>query len=232
MLKIKNLEVYIEKKKIIDNLNFNMKKGEVHVIMGPNGSGKTSLALAIMGSPKYKVSGSIIFNRKNLIKLNPTERAKLGIFLCFQQPFEIQGLNFSHFLYNISPKKNVLEFNQELDKALKLINKDKAFVERDLNIGFSGGEKKKAEILQMLMLKPKLAIMDEIDSGLDIDALKLISSVINKLHKKGMSVILITHNPRILRYVTPKKIHIMKSGKIIKSGGKELLTQIERSGYE
>ncbi len=234
ILEAKNLEVSIEGKKIISGLNLKIGKKEIHAIMGPNGSGKSTLAKTLLGYPKYSVKGKILFNKKDITSMKTDERARLGIFLAFQHPVEIEGLSFSHLLYNITEKKNMKEFKRKLKENLKIMSmpNEESFVQRDFNIGYSGGERKKAEMLQMLLMRPKLAIIDEIDSGLDIDSLKVVANAINKLNKKGTTILLITHYARILKYVKPDYVHIMKNGNIIKSGDKRLAQEIERTGYK
>ena len=242
LLSIKNLVVQVEEKTILNGINISMKKGEMHAIMGPNGSGKSSLALTIIGHPKYKsLSGNISFLNKNLESLPVNKRAQLGIFLAFQHPHEIEGISLRDFLqqsYNaiygktdkqLSPK----EFRVYLDEKMKLLKIKDEFVERSINFGFSGGEKKRTEILQLAILQPKLAILDEIDSGLDIDALKTVCNGINKIKKdnQNMTILIITHYPRILNYLPPNFVHVMQNGKIIKSGNKELANQLELTGY-
>lgn len=241
ILTIQDLNVSIENKKIINNLSLDIKEKEAHVIMGPNGSGKSSLALSLMGHPKYKIeSGSVSFCGKNLLKLSTDERSKAGLFLSFQQPREIEGLNVSSYLRTLD--KNNKEKNNE--KALSIYKFKKAisseiedmglmddFLKRDLNHGFSGGEKKKNEILQLKILSPKLAILDEIDSGLDVDALIRICKIVSELKDKGMSVIIITHYIRILEYLDIDFVHLMKEGNIIHSNDKQFAKTIDSFGY-
>jgi len=205
--------------------------------MGPNGSGKTTLSNVLMGHPKYKITkGKILLNRKNISKLPVNKRAELGLFLSFQQPQEIEGVNVLKFLkqaYNSIKKKQLMtfEFQDLLDEKAELLKIDQDFLERQINRGFSGGEKKKLEILQLLTLDPKLAILDETDSGLDIDALKIVSKGIKKFMKKDKSVIIITHHQKILDYIKPDKVYILKKGQIIKEGKKSLIKEIEKKGY-
>ena len=228
MLKIIDLSVKVEDKIAISNLNMELGKSQLHVIMGPNGCGKSSLAYTILGHPLYKIfNGKIFFEDINILELPTEKRAKLGIFLAFQNPVEIPGVQIFNFLrssyQNIFGNISISEFQTILYKFMD-----------HLNDGFSGGEKKKLEILQMLILKPKLVILDEIDSGLDIDAVRVVASVINQFIKdnEGSSFILITHNTRILKHLFPYKVHIMQSGNIIKSGQADLATTIENFGYE
>lgn len=237
-LEIKNLHVEVENKEILNGINLELKKGEVVALIGPNGSGKTTLSNVLMGHPKYKITkGQIKFNEKNISKLSPNKRAELGLFLSFQQPSEIEGVEILKFLkqaYNSVKKKQLMtfEFQDLLDKKAELLKIDQDFLEREVNKGFSGGEKKKLEILQLLTLDPKLAILDETDSGLDIDALKIVSKGINKFRNKNKSVLIITHYSRILDYVKPDKIYVMKKGKIITSGKADLIKRIEKKGYD
>lgn len=236
-LEIKNLDVNVEGKEIIKNLNLNLEKGKIYALMGPNGSGKSTLSQVLMGNPKYKFSGEILFENENLSNMKPNERAKKGLFLSFQYPVEIPGVTISNFLKtalnSLKGKKiSPIEFWNVLDKHSKKLNIDKSFLSRFLNEGFSGGEKKKAEILQMLVLNPKLAILDETDSGLDIDSLKIVSEGIRNFADKEKTILLITHYKRILEYLTPDEILIMKKGKIVKRGGRELIEEIEKKGYE
>lgn len=237
-LQIKNLTVEIEDKKILDNLNLTLEPGKINVLMGPNGSGKSTLAQVLMGNPKYKVtSGEILFEGKNILELSPNERAKLGFFLSFQTPEEISGVQISNFLrtaYNSLHTENkisIFEFKKLLKEKVGLLDIDESFLSRYLNKGFSGGEKKKSEILQLSVLNPKFAILDETDSGLDIDALKLISKAINLNFGKEKYVLLITHYKRILEHIKPDKLFIMLCGKIVKEGDEKLLDEIEREGY-
>lgn len=239
-LVIKNLYVRVDGKEILKGVNLEIKAGEVHALMGPNGSGKSTLANALMGNPKYRITkGSIRLDGKNINELSPDKRAKLGLFLSFQYPNEIPGLTVSNFLRtalnSIQGKKiSVINFHKLLREKMSCLKMDRKFGVRYLNDGFSGGEKKRAEILQMLVLDPKYCILDETDSGLDIDALKTVASGINTLKDSGKpkGILLITHYYRILNYITPDQVHIMVNGKIVKSGDKELAQQIEKEGYE
>ncbi len=236
MLEINNLHVEIDGKEIIKGLNLKIKSGEIHAMMGPNGSGKSTLSNTLMGHPKYKITkGHIIFNGKDITLMKPNERAKIGMFLSFQYPAEIPGVTLANFLFtaykslhgNISP----LEFNKVLKEKMEFLKFGHDFARRHLNDGFSGGEKKRCEILQMTILNPKLAILDETDSGLDIDALKIVANGINAKDKET-SVLLITHYQRILKYVNPDFVHVYIDGKIVKSGGHELADELEITGYE
>lgn len=239
LLLIKNLSVSVENKKILNNFNLKIENKEVHAIMGPNGSGKSTLAYSIMGHPKYTItSGKMLFNKKDLSSLSVDKRAKEGIFLSFQSPLEIQGLNYFSFLKNSYNSKNTerispLKFNTAVKEKMNFLNIPDNFLSRDLNVGFSGGEKKRAEILQLTLLNPKLAILDETDSGLDIDSLKLVCSSVNKLKKenKEFSAIVITHYKKILDFLKPDFVHVMYDGKIIKSGDKSFADYIEKNGF-
>jgi Fe-S cluster assembly ATP-binding protein len=247
-LEIHDLYANIDGKEILNGLNIGIEKGEVHAIMGPNGSGKSTLANVIMGHPKYTVSsGTVSVSGENILDLTTDERARKGIFLGFQYPTEISGVGYSHFLrnaYNILNKSlgsqqkdrevflTVREFHEYLKKNLDNVGLDPAFLGRYLNEGFSGGEKKRSEVMQMLVLKPLIAILDEPDSGLDIDAIKAVAGAINRLIESGSGVIVITHYARILRYLSKLDyVHVMAKGKIIKSGGKELAEELEEKGY-
>lgn len=237
-LKIENLEVSIENKQILKGINLEVKPGEVSVIMGPNGSGKSSLANTIMGHPDYKItSGKIFYNGEDITELSPDKRAKKGLFLSFQYPSAIPGVSVGNFLRvalnNLKQTKiSVPDFKVKLTDAMIKLNINPEFSDRSLNDGFSGGEKKKAEILQMAILEPKTAILDETDSGLDIDALKIVAKGINDYKNKERSILLITHYQRILDYITPDKIHVLLDGKIIKSGDSNLSKELETKGYD
>ncbi len=237
-LEIQNLNASVESKEILKDLSIKINPGEVHALMGPNGSGKTSLSLTIMGHPKYKINkGKILFNNKDITNLSVDERSRLGIFLAFQYPSEISGITITQFLKQAHSKSNkdvsFLEFNNLIKEKMKELNIDPSFATRYLNEGFSGGEKKKNEILQMIMLKPKIAILDEPDSGADVDALKLIAEGINFAKKENNTgILLITHYNRILNYVKPDFVHIIHNGKIVMSGDFRLAAEIENKGYE
>jgi len=237
-LKITDLHAKAENKEIIKGLTLACKQGEIHAIMGPNGSGKSTLSSIIMGNPKYEVTkGKITFENKNILALKPDERSKLGLFLSFQYPFEIQGLSFSKFMHaaykthNPLNTESLVTFRKRLKKEAAKLNIPEDFIDRELNVDFSGGEKKRAEILQMAILKPKIAILDETDSGLDIDSLKIVAEAINKMKSEKFGAIVITHYQRILNYIKPDKVHIMHNGKIILSGGIELAEKLEKKGY-
>lgn len=237
MLEIKNLYVSIEGKEILKGVNLKLEKGKVHALMGPNGSGKSTLANVIMGHPKYKITkGEIIFNGQVINELSPHQRAKKGLFLSFQYPSEVSGVTISNFLrtaLNSIKEENisVMDFHELLKEKLNLLKIDESFSSRYLNEGFSGGEKKKSEILQLAVLDPKLAILDETDSGLDIDALKAVANGINKMMNKDKIILIITHYKRILEHIKPNKLSIMINGKIALEGSSELVDQLEEKGY-
>ena len=246
-LEVQNLRVSIDGKAILSGLNLNINKGEVHAIMGPNGSGKSTLANAIMGHPKYTIeSGDILVKGESIVKLPTDLRARKGLFLGFQYPTEISGVGYSHFLRNayntlnksLGEEQNrevfltVREFHEYVKKNLDAVGLDPSFLSRYLNEGFSGGEKKRSEVMQMLVLKPNIAILDEPDSGLDIDAVKAVAEAINNLIATGAGVVVITHYARILRYLNKLDyVHVVSKGKVIKSGGKELAEELEAKGY-
>ena len=238
MLEVKNLHVEFKGKEILKGMNLKLERGVVHALMGPNGSGKSTLAHVLMGDPKYKVTnGKIIINGKEITNLGADERSKIGLFLSFQNPIEIEGVKISTFLrqaYNsINRKKlSLLEFNELLEKKAEELKIPRDFLSRYLNKGFSGGEKKKAEILQLLVLNPKIAVLDETDSGLDIDSLKLVSNGINSFMSKDKIVLIITHYKRILEHVKPEMVYIMINGKIVKEGSEDLVNNLEEKGYE
>lgn len=239
MLSIKNLQVQIEEKSIIQGLDLQLNPGKVHVIMGPNGSGKSTLANTLMGHPKYEVTGgSVEFEQEDVLEMEADERARAGLFLSFQYPNEIPGITISNFLRTAvnavrgeEKKLSVVEFHRLVKEKMKLLGMKKEFLHRYLNQGFSGGEKKRSEILQLLMLDPKLAILDETDSGLDIDALRAVSEGVNAFMSPQKSVLIITHYKRILEYIKPDKVFIMIEGKIALEGGSELVDQLEEKGY-
>ncbi|MFH0971804.1 MAG: Fe-S cluster assembly ATPase SufC [Candidatus Micrarchaeota archaeon] len=238
-LEIKGLFASVEGKMILKGISLTVKQGETHVIMGPNGSGKSTLCNAIMGNPKYKIEkGQILLDGEDVTHQKPDERSRGGIFLAFQYPAEVSGVGLGYFLrsaYNAAhPGKTipVMEFHKLLQEKMKMLGMDEKFADRCLNEGFSGGEKKRSEILQLALLQPKFAILDETDSGLDIDALKKVSEGINKAANKEMGILLITHYQRILRYVKPQFVHVMVDGRIVKSGGSPLAKELEEKGYE
>tara|TARA_B100000965_G_scaffold144148_1_gene120060 strand:+ start:131 stop:922 length:792 start_codon:yes stop_codon:yes gene_type:complete len=242
ILSIKDLHASVEDQHILNGVNLLVKEGEIHAIMGRNGSGKSTLSKVIAGHPSYKVlSGSIQFKGTNILELAPEERARVGIFLGFQYPVEIPGVSNLEFLRvatNARRKElmkselDTFEFEDLVKERLKIVEMDPAFLERSVNEGFSGGEKKRNEILQMALLEPLLSILDETDSGLDIDALRIVASGINRLAKTNSATILITHYQRLLNEITPDFVHIMAEGKIIKTGNKELAIELEKSGYD
>jgi Fe-S cluster assembly ATP-binding protein len=241
LLEIKNLEASVEGTKILDSLSLDVMGGEVLVIMGPNGSGKSTLAKAITGYPLINVSGKILFDGKEITTMKVEERARHGIFLSFQQPVEIPGITISNFIRTAMNAKRpkdkqlrIAEYVVLLNKNLELLKIPREMMSRSINEGLSGGEKKKIEILQMAMLEPKLAILDETDSGLDVDALKQVCEAVNTLKKerKELTIVIITHYQRMLDYIKPDRICIMKEGTIVKTGGAELVKEVEQKGYE
>jgi len=241
MLQIKNLKAKIDNKEILKGLNLEIKPGEVHAIMGPNGSGKSTLSNVLSGKKGYTVSGDVTYFNENLLDLEIEERAHKGIFLAFQYPLEIPGVNTNIFLKTSLNAIKKAKNEKELDaiEFLKLVKKkaaelkfDEKILSRQLNVGFSGGEKKKNEILQMSILNPKLSILDETDSGLDIDALKIVSEGVNALRSKESSFLIITHYQRLLEYIKPDFVHVLINGQIVKSGGSELALELESKGYE
>ena len=242
MLKVKNLQVSINENQILKNLNLTVNRGEIHAIMGPNGSGKSTFSKILVGHPAYTITdGEVIFKGLNILELEPEERAHLGIFLAFQYPIEIPGVTNEDFLrlaYNAKqkfynkPTVDPIEFLSIINEKLTLINMSPIFLSRNINEGFSGGEKKRNEILQMILLDSELAILDETDSGLDIDALKTISLGINNFMNSSKSIILITHYQRLLDYIKPTYVHVMQDGKIIKTGSADLAKELEKKGYE
>ncbi len=239
-LSIENLHASIGDQEIIRGLTLSVPRGEVHAIMGPNGSGKSTLAKVLAGHPDYTVTaGTVTMDGENLLELEPDERARRGIFLAFQYPSEIPGVTIANFLraavQSRMPKDEELEatdYYAELYKKMDLLEMDRSFTSRSVNEGFSGGEKKRNEILQMAMLEPKYAVLDETDSGLDIDALKIVSNGVNSLRGPNLGVLLITHYQRLLNYIVPDRVHVMVKGRIEMSGGKELALQLEEKGYD
>ncbi|PNZ30777.1 iron-sulfur cluster assembly ATPase SufC [Staphylococcus petrasii] len=239
-LEIKDLHVSIEDKEILKGVNLTVNTGEVHAIMGPNGTGKSTLSSAIMGHPSYEVTqGEVLLDGVNILELEVDERAKAGLFLAMQYPSEITGVTNADFMRSaINAKReegqeiNLMQFIKKLDKQMDFLDIDKDMAQRYLNEGFSGGEKKRNEILQLMMLEPKFAILDEIDSGLDIDALKVVSKGINEMRGEEFGALMITHYQRLLNYITPDKVHVMYGGKVVKSGGPELAKRLEEEGYE
>jgi Fe-S cluster assembly ATP-binding protein len=247
-LNIKDLRVSIDDKLILKGLNLEVKQGETHALMGPNGSGKSTLAYTLMGHPKYEVEGGEVwFKGQNILELTPDERARLGLFLAFQYPTAIPGVSLANFLRTaVNAVKGgeengngkgqigvpIAEFRKMLTEKMDLLKMDKSFARRYLNDGFSGGEKKRAEILQMAMLEPEIAILDETDSGLDIDALRVVSEGVNALAGPHMGALVITHYQRILNYIKPDFVHVMVDGQVVASGGAELAQQLEAEGYD
>ncbi|MBC6485100.1 Fe-S cluster assembly ATPase SufC [Enterococcus faecium] len=239
VLEIKNLHVSIEEKEILKGVNLTMKTGEIHAIMGPNGTGKSTLSAAIMGNPNYEVTeGEILFDGKNVLDLEVDERARLGLFLAMQYPSEIPGITNAEFMRaainakrDENDKISVMAFLKKLDEKMALLNMPEEMAERYLNEGFSGGEKKRNEILQLLMLEPTFAILDEIDSGLDIDALKVVAKVVNEMRGDNFGALIITHYQRLLNYITPDVVHIMMEGRVVMTGNADLAKRLEAEGY-
>lgn len=243
-LDIRNLHVKIEDREILKGVNLTVKKGEIHALMGPNGTGKSTLAYALMGHPSYEVSeGEVWFKNQNILELEPDKRAHLGIFLAFQYPVAIPGVTVANFMRTAlnaqrksrNPEEkgiSIPEFRRLLKERMELLKMDSSFAGRYLNEGFSGGEKKRAEVLQMATLQPEMAIMDETDSGLDIDALRVVSEGVNALRGPDLGVLLITHYQRILNYIKPDFVHIMLDGRIVETGGSELALHLEEHGYD
>jgi Fe-S cluster assembly ATP-binding protein len=242
MLRIKNLRANAGDKEILKGISLTVNAGEVHAIMGPNGSGKSTLAQVLAGHPGYEVTGgSVEYDGKDLLEMEPEERAQAGVFLAFQYPVEIPGVSNAYFLrsaYNEIRKArgleevDPLEFLDVMEQKLKLVEMDEAMLSRSVNTGFSGGEKKRNEILQMAILEPKLAILDETDSGLDIDALRVVADGVNKLRRPDNATIVVTHYQRLLNYIVPDYVHVLAGGRIVKSGGKELAHELEAKGYD
>jgi len=243
-LEIRNLHAGIEGKEILNGVNLTVRQGEVHALMGPNGTGKSTLAYVLMGHPKYEVSqGDVIFGGQNILELAPDERSRMGLFLAFQYPVAIPGVSVANFLRTAVNSRRkaenpddkgipIPEFRSMLKEKMDMLKMDHAFAGRYLNEGFSGGEKKRAGILQMAALQPEIAILDETDSGLDIDALRIVSDGINALRGADLGVLVITHYQRILNYIKPDYVHIMLGGKIVESGGPELALTLEEQGYD
>jgi len=241
MLEITNLHVSAEGKEILKGLDLRVNAGEVHAIMGPNGSGKSTLARALSGHPEYEVtSGEIRFEGRDLLEMDPDERARDGVFMAFQYPVEIAGVNNAYFLkaalnarrkHQGEPELDAMEFMQLVTEKSRILEIDKTMLSRNVNEGFSGGEKKRNEIFQMALLEPKLAILDETDSGLDIDALKLVANGVNGMRAPGRAFIVVTHYQRLLTYIVPDFVHVLSGGRIVKSGGKELALELEAKGY-
>src|SRR5215510_12122972 len=242
MLQIKNLHAGIDGKEILKGINLTINKGEIHAIMGPNGSGKSTLAKVLAGHPQYEVTaGEVLYEGRNLLEMPPDERAREGVFMAFQYPIEVPGVSNAQFLrlaYNEKRKHlgeeelDPLEFKDLLKQRAKVVEMDASFMSRSVNEGFSGGEKKRNEILQMAVLEPKLAVLDETDSGLDIDALRVVAGGVNKLANKDNAIILVTHYQRLLNYIVPDYVHVLAHGRIAREGGKELALELEEKGYD
>ncbi|HEX6938642.1 MAG TPA: Fe-S cluster assembly ATPase SufC [Longimicrobiales bacterium] len=243
LLKISDLHAAVAEDgtPILKGVDLELNVGEIHAIMGPNGSGKSTLAKVLSGHPAYEVTGgSVLYRGQDLLALEPDERARAGVFLAFQYPMEIPGVSIANFLRTAVQAKNpdqevdIFDFQEQLLERMQLLEMDPSFAERSVNDGFSGGEKKRNEILQMAMLEPALAVMDETDSGLDIDALKIVANGVNKLHEERpeMTVLMITHYQRLLNYIKPQFVHVMAGGRIVQSGGPELALELEEKGYE
>ena len=242
MLKIENLQARIEEKEILKGINLDIKPGEIHAIMGPNGSGKSTLASVLAGRADYEVTGgSVSFMGKDLLDLSPEDRAKEGLFLAFQYPVEIPGVSTTNFIKSAVNEKrkylgleplDAVQFLKTMKEKMKLVEIDQSLLSRSLNEGFSGGEKKRNEIFQMAMLEPKLAILDETDSGLDIDALRIVANGVNQLRNKDNAFLIVTHYQRLLDYIVPDFVHVLYNGRIVKSGTKELAFELEEKGYD
>jgi len=242
MLEVKNLHVKIDGKEILKGINLKINKGEIHAIMGPNGSGKSTLAQVLAGREEYEVTkGEVIYEGKNLLELSPEDRAREGLFLAFQYPVEIPGVSNTNLLKTAlneirkargEEEVDALEFLSLIKERMKLVELDQSLLSRSVNEGFSGGEKKRNEIFQMAVLEPKLAILDETDSGLDIDALRIVANGVNKLKSNDNSTIVVTHYQRLLNYIIPDFVHVLYNGKIVKSGGKDLAFELEEKGYD
>ena len=241
MLQVTNLKVRVEDREILKGINLTVNKGEVHAIMGPNGSGKSTFARALSGHPGYEVTdGQVLYNGQDLLDMDPDERARAGVFMAFQYPVEIPGVNNAYFLKAAlnakrkskgQPELDAVEFMQLIKQRAKLLEMDQAMLSRSVNEGFSGGEKKRNEIFQMAVLEPRLAILDETDSGLDIDALKLVANGVNAMRSPDRAFVVVTHYQRLLNYIVPDFVHVLSGGKIVKSGGKELAHELEAKGY-
>jgi Fe-S cluster assembly ATP-binding protein len=240
MLEVKHLSVSSGNKEIIKDFSLKIASGEVHVIMGPNGAGKSSVSLGLMGYPEFKVKGKIMFNGKDVSKATTDERARAGLFLAFQHPTEIEGLKISNFIRKAKGTRHeekqtiekMMADMQHLEETTKKVGLDEKFIQRELNVGFSGGEKKRMEIVQMMELNPKLIILDEIDSGLDVDGIRLVANAINKMQDGKRSFLIITHYPRLLKYLKPDFVHVMVKGRIVKTDGSQLLKTLEEKGYD
>ena len=242
MLEIKNLHANVAGKEILKGINLTVNAGEIHAVMGPNGSGKSTLAQVLAGHPSYEVTeGEVLYDGKNLLEMAPEVRAQEGVFLAFQYPVEIPGVSNSYFLkaglneirkYKGLEPLDAMQFLKILKEKMKLVEMDSSFTNRPVNVGFSGGEKKRNEILQMAVLEPRLAILDETDSGLDIDALRIVAGGVNKLATPQNAIIVVTHYQRLLNYIVPHFVHVLINGRLVKSGGKELALELEANGYD
>src|SRR4026209_2701573 len=242
MLEIRNLHATVDGNEILKGINLTIKKGEIHAIMGPNGSGKSTLAKVLAGHPAYQVTGGeVLYEGKNLLEMSPDERAREGVFMAFQYPIEVPGVSNAQFLrlaYNEKKKHlgeeelDPLEFKDLLKERAKVVEMDASFMTRSVNEGFSGGEKKRNEILQMAVLEPKLAVLDETDSGLDIDALRIVANGVNQLFTPENAVVVVTHYQRLLNYIVPDFVHVLANGLIVREGGKELALELEAKGYD
>ncbi len=242
MLTVKGLKVVVEGNKILKGIDLEVNKGEVHAIMGPNGSGKSTLANVLAGREEYEVvAGEVLYNGRNLLDMKPEDRAREGLFLAFQYPVEIPGVSMSNFLktalnelreYRGQEKLDAMEFFALIREKLKFVNMDEKLLSRSINQGFSGGEKKRNEIFQMALLEPKLAILDETDSGLDIDAMKIVANGVNQLRSQDNATIVVTHYQRLLNYIVPDFVHVLIDGKIVKSGDKGLALKLDEQGYD
>lgn len=239
-LVISDLHVSVEGRQILKGLNLKVNGGQIHAVMGPNGSGKSTLAYTLMGHPRYEVtSGDVVLNGKSILPMATDERARAGLFLAFQYPAEVPGVSVTNFLRTAVNARRasgdeipVMQFAKQLRSSMNMLEMEASFAGRYLNEGFSGGEKKRNEILQMAMLSPQIAVLDEIDSGLDIDALRIVSNGVNQLRNQNMGVVVITHYQRILRYLEPDTVHVLMDGRIVRSGDRELAEQLEEKGYE
>ncbi len=236
LLQIDDLYVSVQGKSILKGVSLTIKPGEIHAVMGPNGSGKSTLSYVLSGHPKYAVDkGKITYNGKDFGALSPQQRAAEGFFLAFQYPVEVPGVTLRHFLYTICKQQknsSPAQFKQLLQPCMEALGYDITFLDRQLNVGFSGGEKKRAEVLQLLMLKPTLAVLDETDSGLDVDSLKLVAKAVNSLRSKEFSAIVITHYPTVLEFLKPDYVHILASGKVVASGDVQLAHEVMKGGYQ
>jgi len=241
MLEIRNLNASVDGNEILKGINLTVNKGEVHAIMGPNGSGKSTLAKVLAGHPSYEVTGGeVIYDGKNLLEMSPDERARAGVFMAFQYPVEIPGISNAYFLraalnavlkYRGQEEMDAMDFLPLLKEKMRLLEMDERFLNRPVNEGFSGGEKKRNEIVQMAVLEPKLAVLDETDSGLDIDALKIVAKGVNAMRNPKRAMVLVTHYQRLLDYIVPDFVHVLVNGRIVKSGGPELALELEEKGY-